>query len=221
MFEHFFLLQIFRHGGNAWNLLDFDNQSAAIICVDAMKYYSITNVPSRLEGVKTRPERACLDPLHGALERTEWKYYLPDELILIGCRHRTDSMQPEKNSFLGRGRTCVWIPSSGGPNGPTERAQNNLFDGDGYHCRWRWTHFAHQHAVVVSWHVLKIIEFVIWLSRPKILDGPKHGFLPRKGTNDHEQPRSVPFGSTRSNRVKTRPESMRNTGPRQPNQCER
>ena len=27
----------------------------------------------------------------------------------------------------------------------------------------------------------------------------------RNGTNDHEQPRSVPFGSTRSNRVKTRP----------------
>ena len=43
--------------------------------------------------------------------------------------------------------------------------------------------------------------------RPKILDGPKHGFyLCRNGANDHEQPRSVPFGSTRSNRIKTRPE---------------
>ena len=36
------------------------------------------------------------------------EYYLPDELELIGWRHRTNSMQPEKNSFLGRGRTCVW-----------------------------------------------------------------------------------------------------------------
>ena len=42
-------------GGNAWNLLDFDYQSAAIVCVDTIKYYSIPSVPSRLEGVKTRP----------------------------------------------------------------------------------------------------------------------------------------------------------------------
>ena len=41
--------------------------------------------------------------------------------------------------------------------------------------------------------------------RPKVLDGPKHGFLRRSGTNDHEQPRSVSFGSTRSTRVETRP----------------
>ena len=47
-----------NQGGNAWNLLDFDNQSAAIICVDTIKYYSIPSVPSRLErleGVKARP----------------------------------------------------------------------------------------------------------------------------------------------------------------------
>ena len=48
---------------------------------------------------------------------------------------------------------------------------------------------------------------VIWLARPKILDGPKHDFLPRNGTNGHEQPRSVPSGSTRSNKVKTRPQT--------------
>ena len=54
---------------------------------------------------------------------------------------------------------------------------------------------------------------VIWLARPKILDGPKHDFLPRNGTNGHEQPRSVPSGSTRSSGVKTRPES-RSTGVR-------
>ena len=45
--------KIFGQGGNAWNLLDFDNQSAAIICVDTIKYYSIPSVPSRLEGFKT------------------------------------------------------------------------------------------------------------------------------------------------------------------------
>ena len=38
----------------------------------------------------------------------------------------------------------------------------------------------------------------IWLARPKIPDGPKHDFLPRKKTNGHEQPRSVPSGSTKS-----------------------
>ena len=46
---------------------------------------------------------------------------------------------------------------------------------------------------------------VIWLAKPKILDGPKHDFLSRNGTNGHEQPRSVPSDSTRSNRVETRP----------------
>ena len=52
----------------------------------------------------------------------------------------------------------------------------------------------------------KRFPFVVtWLARPKILDGPKHGFLHRNGTNDHEQPCSVPSGSTRSNRVKTWP----------------
>ena len=49
--------------------------------------------------------------------------YLPDEFVLIGCRHRTDSMQPETISFLRRGRTCTPFSSSGGPNGLTERAQ--------------------------------------------------------------------------------------------------
>ena len=45
----------FRQGGNAWDLFDFDNQSAAIFCVDTIKYYSIPGVPSGLEEVKTRP----------------------------------------------------------------------------------------------------------------------------------------------------------------------
>ena len=49
-------LQIFGQGGNAWNLLHFDNQSEAMICVDSIKQYSIPSVPSRLEWVKTRPD---------------------------------------------------------------------------------------------------------------------------------------------------------------------
>ena len=57
LFEHFFLFQNFRQGGNACNLFDFDIQSAAIFCVDTMKYYSIPSVPSGLEGDKTRPDR--------------------------------------------------------------------------------------------------------------------------------------------------------------------
>ena len=57
------------------------------------------------------------------------EYYLPDEFVLIGYQHRTNSMQPEKNIFLGRGRTCVWPlflrqeDRTARPNGPTERAQ--------------------------------------------------------------------------------------------------
>ena len=47
--------KIFRQGRNAWNLFDFDNQSAAIFCVDTIKYYSIPSVPRGLEEVKTRP----------------------------------------------------------------------------------------------------------------------------------------------------------------------
>ena len=56
LFEHFFLFPNFRQGGNAWNLFDFDYQSAAFSCVDTLKCYPITSVPSRLEGVKTRPQ---------------------------------------------------------------------------------------------------------------------------------------------------------------------
>ena len=48
--------KLFRQGENAWNLLDFDNQPAAIICVDTTKYYSIPSIPSGLEGFKTRPD---------------------------------------------------------------------------------------------------------------------------------------------------------------------
>ena len=39
---------------------------------------------------------------------------------------------------------------------------------------------------------------LISLARPRILNEPKHVFLPRNGTNNHDQPRSVPFGPTAS-----------------------
>ena len=51
--------------------------------------------------------RACLNPPPKSTGTNRMDYYLPDELVLIGCRHRTDFMQPDKNSFLGRGRVCV------------------------------------------------------------------------------------------------------------------
>ena len=47
----------------------------------------------------------------------------------------------------------------------------------------------------LSWHVLKIPFVPIRLASPRILHGPKHVFLGRNGTNDHEQPRSVPLVS--------------------------
>ena len=60
LLEHFFLFQKFSKVGNAWNLLDFDNQSTAIVRVDTITDYSIPSVPNRLEGVKTRPEYRIL-----------------------------------------------------------------------------------------------------------------------------------------------------------------
>ena len=61
--------------------------------------------------------------------------------------------------------------------------------------------FCAQHAVAVPWHACaKMLTFVVtWLARLKILDGPKHDFLPRNGTKGHEQPRSVPSGSRSNN----------------------
>ena len=44
---------IFIQGGNAWNLPDFDYQSAAIVCVNTTKKLSIPSVPSRIEEVQT------------------------------------------------------------------------------------------------------------------------------------------------------------------------
>ena len=44
------------------------------------------------------PLRAFLNPPKSTgTNRIE--YYFPNESVLIGCRHGTDSMQPEKNNF--------------------------------------------------------------------------------------------------------------------------
>ena len=70
-------------------------------------------------------------------------------------------------------------------------------DGDG--------HVSRTNTLLLCRGMRKRLSFVaIWLASPKILDGPKHAFQPKNGTNGHEQPRSVPSGSTRSNRVNTR-----------------
>ena len=61
-------------------------------------------------------------------------YYLPHQLVLIGCGKRIDSVQPEKNSIILLRIYLVYIYILeeeeevlhpffwlGGPNGPTER----------------------------------------------------------------------------------------------------
>ena len=60
------------------------------------------------------------------------------------------------------------------------------------------THFAHNTFLLCRGMRERLSFAGIWLARPKIPDGPKHDFLPRKKTNGHEQPRSVPSGSTKS-----------------------
>ena len=54
----------FRQGWNAWNLVDLDYQSTAIVCVDTIKYVFIPSVLSCLEGVKTRPDSRCFSCTH-------------------------------------------------------------------------------------------------------------------------------------------------------------
>ena len=158
---------------------------------------------------RLKNHRACLNPPPKSTGTNRIEDYLPDELVLIGCQHRTDSMQPEKCSFLGRGRTCVLTPfsPSGGPNGPTERAQIKYCLMEIYITVNGGGHISRTTRCCCARGMRKRLSSVlIWLARPKILDGPKHDFLPRNGTNGHEQPRSVPSGSTRSSRVNTRPQ---------------
>ena len=53
------------------------------------------------------PSGRVLTTLQRALDRTEMECYLPDEVVLIGCRHRTDSMQPERNSFSWKRKNMI------------------------------------------------------------------------------------------------------------------
>ena len=53
--------------------------------------------------------------------------------------------------------------------------------------------FVHNGVLCVVAYVQKIPLVLTRLARPRILHEPKHVFLDRNETNDHEQPRSVPF----------------------------
>lgn len=140
---------------------------------------------------------ACLNPLQRAPEGTEW-----NTICQMSYRLRTDSMQPEESSFLGRGRMCVgpldpfslflrledWTAQ---PNDRTGTS-NVLFGGDRHHCRWRWKLWCGPTRCSCGlWACMQkviIRVILVWLANLKILDGSKHGFLPinGNGTNDHE-----------------------------------
>ena len=65
------------------------------------------------------------------------------------------------------------------------------FDVDGHHRRWTWTPLADQPAVLCG-DMYKRMSFVpIWPARPRILDGSKHVFFYRNGTNNQQSFRSV------------------------------
>ena len=77
----------------------------------------------RLEVVKLLG--GCLNPPPESIGTSRMEYYLPHELVLIGCGKRTDSVQPAKNSISRKRKKkcCTSFPCLGGPNGPTEREQ--------------------------------------------------------------------------------------------------
>ena len=146
----------------------------------------------------TTSVRVCLYPPPESIGTNRMEYYLPHELVMIGCGKRIDSVQPKKNSRSRKRKKKCCTPFSclGGPNGPTEREQINsrLFDADGHHLL---TEDGCGHVDTnLLWHVQKIPFVPIRLARRRILHGPKHVFLDRNGTNYHEQPqpRSVPLG---------------------------
>ena len=136
------------------------------------------------------------------------EYYLPDELVLIGCRHLADSMQPEKNSFLGRARTFVW-PLFLFFFRRTERPKWTgtnivLFGGDGRHCRWRWTHtFLHKHAVVVWCHAQKVIVRAGFAGEAQDSGWTQTRFLYR-GTERTAKNSLVPFHPVPQGRIELR-----------------
>ena len=75
--------------------------------------------------------------------------------------------------------------------GRTERpdrtgTKSGLLDVEGHHRRWIW-------KPIRGGNLRRVPFVLIGLARPRILHGPKHVFLDRKGTNDHKQPLSVPL----------------------------
>ena len=56
LLENFFFLPTFSDRVGTLGTYSSLKSNQAIVCVDTIKYYSIPSVPSRLDGVKTRPE---------------------------------------------------------------------------------------------------------------------------------------------------------------------
>ena len=105
-----------------------------------------------------KPLRACHIPPRKSTWTNRMGYYLPDQFVLIGCRHRTDSMQPEKNSVVGIGRISVWAHFLIQED-VTGRPNRNKWG-----ILWRLTcqylevdTFCAQDAVAVLWHAQKVI----------------------------------------------------------------
>ena len=115
------------------------------------------------------------------------EYHLPHELLLIGCGKRIDSVQPEKTSLARKKKCCTPFSCLGRPNGPTEReTESRLFDVGGHHRRWMWTPFFRG--------ISKRYRSCRFGSRGPAFCMDTNTFcLDRNGTNDHEQPRSVPL----------------------------
>ena len=147
-----------------------------------------------------------LSPLHKSTGTNRMDYSLPDALVLIGCATSNilHAAREKKKRKKGRGRTCVGCRTPFFFFRRTELLMEMgiTVDGGG--------HLLCSNTLLLCRGVYIRLSFIlIWLARPKILDGAKQGFSRRNETNDHEQPRSVPFGSTRSNRVMARPQGVR------------
>lgn len=116
------------------------------------------------------------------------KNYSADALILIGYGNRIDSIQPELNGMLGRGRACVdpFFYCLGGPNGHTEREQNVVsFDVDGDYGRRGWTPNAGQYAGCVR-HVQKNTVRIDLAGEAQDLELTQSSCSPWNGTNVRE-----------------------------------
>ena len=115
--------------------------------------------------------------------------------MLIGRGKRIDSVQPEKNSTSRKSKKKCCTPFSclGGPNDPTEREHipdylmwmDTTEDGRG-----------HQFAVACAKYTVRTDSAG---EAQDSLHGPKHVFLHRNGTKDHEQPS---FRSARSHALR-------------------